>query len=466
MFRQGLTTEIRWFIFFLALASILGFSFAALFEVVALFLLCYVVRIYYHVAQLEEWVTSVRHNGPVSHSFTGVWGEIAADISHLHHIYQKDKQRLQAVVQRVQNMTSALEDGVVLIDRRANVEWWNQVAEKLFELRDIDKGHRLENIIRHPQFVAYFDSEEYADPLVIEGLRREQQFLEFRIHPFGAGERLLIVREITRVKKLEQMRKDFVANVSHELRTPLTVIRGYIETMGDMPGLPTPLERALKQMAQQGQRMTNLINDLITLSRLETDNIDNTLERVAIAPLIDTILSDAKALSDNGKHTLQRSGGDKLFLLGNPNQLQSAISNLVFNAVKYSPSGCQITVEIKTFGNELLVSVIDNGVGIDAKHLPRLTERFYRVDDGRSSDMGGTGLGLAIVKHVLFKHEAELRIRSRLGKGSSFCCHFPLTRVVDETQDNQIEAPLKEATLDIIDENLSPKSPVTTPNAE
>ena len=431
MFRKGLTTELRWFVFILVLIAVFGNNFGILYESIIVFLLIYIGWLYLQVTQLESWLTSFRHHGQRVNTFSGVWGDIADEVTRIYNNYNKDKSRLQTVVQRVQEMTSALDDGVVLIDKRSNIEWWNIEAGKLFNFQDLDKGHRLENIIRHPLFVKYFESGDYSEPLEIEGLRREQQHLEFRIHTFGQGERLVVIREITRVKKLLEMRKDFVGNVSHELRTPLTVIRGYIETLADMPNLPLPLEKALTQMEQQGQRMTNLINDLITLSRLETDTIDNSQESVDIAGLIDTILSDAKTLS-GGKHLISRSGAEGIKLLGNANQLHSAISNLVMNAVKYSPEGCQVSVDVKMFGNECIVSVIDNGTGIDSRHLPRLTERFYRVDDGRASSMGGTGLGLAIVKHVLFRHEAELKIRSMLGKGSTFSCHFPRHRVAEQ----------------------------------
>ncbi len=430
MFRRGITVQLRWFVLILLLVLIIGSIAGFVTQFLIAYLVIYIVWMYFQMMQLVDWVTSVRHDGPIIHKFTGTWADIADEVTRLHNLYQKDKQRLQAVVRRIQNMTSALEDGVVLIDKKANIEWWNIVAQDFFEFQEVDNGQRLENIIRHPKFVKYFESEEYSDPLELEGLRREGQFLEFRVHPFGQGERLLVVREITRVKKLEQMRKDFVGNVSHELRTPLTVIRGYLETLIDLPNLPTPMEKALQQMVQQGQRMTNLINDLITLSRLETDSVDNDAEQVELAPLINTILSDARAINNSENHSLKRTGGEGIQLLGNSIQLRSAFSNLVFNAVKYSPKGCSVEVEVKMLGNECIVSVIDDGVGIESKHLPRLTERFYRVDDGRATNMGGTGLGLAIVKHVLLRHDAELKVRSRLGKGSTFSCHFPIKRVI------------------------------------
>ena len=429
MFRRGLTTQLRWFFVVLFVVCVFGWIADYFFQIVIIYLLGYIFWTYFQMMQLVDWVTSVRHNGPITRSFNGAWADIADEVTRLHNLYQKDKQRLQAVVQRIQKMTYALEDGVVLIDKKANIEWWNNIAKDYFEFQEVDNGQRLENIIRHPKFVKYFEGGDYSDPLEIEGLRREGQFLEFRVHPFGQGERLLVVREITRVKKLEQMRKDFVGNVSHELRTPLTVIRGYLETLIDMPDLSATMEKALQQMVQQGHRMTNLVNDLITLSRLETDSVDNAAEYVDVVPLISTILSDARAINNAEKHTLTRSGEEDIQILGNASQLRSAFSNLVFNAVKYSPSGCNVEVAVKILGNECIVSVIDDGVGIDSKHLPRLTERFYRVDDGRSTNMGGTGLGLAIVKHVLLRHDSVLKVRSRPGKGSTFSCHFPIKRV-------------------------------------
>lgn len=446
MLKHGLATEIKWFIVLFVIVAIFGFSFGYTFQFISLYLVGYILWLFKHIQDLQKWVDNVQEKGPTFYNFSTVWAEIADDVSRLYRRNQRDKKKMRLVVARIRNMTTALDDGVVILDRYANIDWWNTAAQKLFQFQEMDRGHRIENVMRNPAFIQYFNKQDYENPLNIPGLRNENQRLEFRIHPYGAGERLVIVRDITRIQKLEGMRKDFVANVSHELRTPLTVIRGYIETFLDMPGVPAPLEKGLTQMQQHSQRMTNLINDLITLSRLETDAVDQLDEEVYIDRLVDRVLHDAQTIETPFSHTFERSGGDGLVMIGSTSQLQSVFSNLVYNAVKYAQNDCHITVKIRKYGSEFLVSVRDTGPGIDAKHIPRLTERFYRVDDGRATTMGGTGLGLAIVKHVLLRHEAELRIRSRLGKGSTFTCHFPRTRLQRTSLDDPEINPLPSAT--------------------
>lgn len=433
MIRRGFAVELRWFLLSMTVAAIIGFSAGYFFVVMCIALLLYVSWMFYNITRLESWIIAARRKTNPRNELYGIFGEIAEDVVLLRKRYQKDKLRLQAVVSRVQDMTSALTDGVILLDSLGNIEWWNEAAKQMFDLRDVDHGHKLTNIIRHPRFVNYFEGRRYGEPLELDGVRHPDQHLQFQIHPFGQGERLVVLRDVTRVYKLEQMRKDFVANVSHELRTPLTVVRGYIETLGDAPSIPPAWERALGAMQGQCQRMTALINDLITLTKLETDEREIRQEAVGIGPLIQTIMSDAQALNTEGKHHLIHKGDDGLVLRGNEKELRSAISNLVFNAMKYSPDGCDIEVVYTANDNEMVVSVKDTGTGIDPKHLPRLTERFYRVDGGRATTMGGTGLGLAIVKHVLIRHDAELKISSKVGKGSTFSCHFPRARLLKNT---------------------------------
>ncbi len=432
MFRRGISTEQRWFAALLAASAVIGFTIGHVFATMAFVLFIYILWMFSRLSELEKWVERARRMDPPPNDFHGIWGEIADDVKLLARRYQKDKLRLQAVVSRVQEMTSALTDSVVVVDNRANIEWWNTAAEKLFLFQDVDRGHKLANIIRHPRFVKYFEEGDYSKPLEIDSLRKEGQFLEFKIHPFGQGERLVVIRDITRMQRLERMRKDFVANVSHELRTPLTVIRGYLETLADSPDLAQSWSKAVDQMQQQGQRMTALINDLITLSRLETDEENSQNDAISLWSIAQVVVSDARQLSRESaedEHTFELSGDKDLVLIGNDRELRSAISNLVFNAVKYSPNGGHIHIHIEQTHDAAEVSVSDTGLGIDAKHIPRLTERFYRVDDGRATSSGGTGLGLAIVKHVLFRHDAELKITSKVGRGSTFTCCFPHNRI-------------------------------------
>lgn len=429
MLRKGLTSEIRWFLIFIAAFSFLGYSVGYFQISLTLGLALYIGWTFVRLRALEGWVMNLRKGSLKPNLFNGIWAEIAEDIRLIHQRFEKDRLRLQAVVARVQDMTSALSDGVILLDNRGNIEWWNQAASRLFNFKDVDLGHKVSNILRDPRFQQYFESGNYDLPLDLESSRFEGQHLQYQVHPYGQGEHLIVVRDITRVSKLEQMRRDFVANVSHELRTPLTVIRGYVETLLGAPNLPPVVERSLEQMQGQGQRMTALINDLIMLTKLETDDRAQGQESVNLQSLAQTIVSDAHSLA-TGAHSFKIDIPEGLRLKGSEKELRSALSNLVFNAVKYSPDGGEIRIRCEQRADDIAMHVEDSGLGIDPKHIPRLTERFYRVDSGRASTMGGTGLGLAIVKHVLLRHDGTLSIRSKLGKGSTFSAHFPMERVV------------------------------------
>jgi two-component system phosphate regulon sensor histidine kinase PhoR len=384
----------------------------------------YLLWLFLQIYRLEKWVNSARSGSTAPEELRGLWADLSYDVQLLLARHEKEKQRLQAVIQRVQQMTSALTDSVILVDRRGNMEWWNKAAERLFDFRDTDRGQKLSNLIRHPDFIHYFEEKSYATPLELAMWRKEQH-LEFQVHAFGEGECLVMVRDITRLFKLEQMRKDFVANVSHELRTPLTVILGYLETLSDSVQLPAPSAKMIQQMEQQAQRMTLLISDLITLAKLETDQKESANTPIVLADLIASVLADARSLSGSQQHELIASGDADLALLGNERELHSAVANLVLNAINYSPAGSRVEVHYEREAGGAVIRVRDQGIGIDPKHIPRLTERFYRIDAGRSAASGGTGLGLAIVKHVLLRHHAELTITSHLGKGSEFSCHFP-----------------------------------------
>jgi len=436
MLRSGISTEIRWLVFYSCALTFIGASFGFGREAAIFSLVSYLAWQFYNLRKLEHWITNARLGKQPKENLQGFWGEIAEDVKLLSQRYEKDKLRLQSVVTRVQEMTSALHDGVVLADKRGNIEWWNKAATELLGLREIDVGHPLTNILRDPQFQTYFEEGDYSDPMEMESYRQEGQQLLYQIHPYGNGEHLIVVRDVTRVAKLERMRRDFVANVSHELRTPLTVIRGYVETLSDMPNLNPVLARALQQMQQQGLRMTSLVNDLIVLTKLETDDRSAQTQAVEIQQLVNIVFNDGRAISEKDIH-LSNEVETGLSLRCNEKELHSAISNLVINAIKYgsgdSSKPCAVRVFSECNENVFSLHIQDNGVGIDPKHIPRLTERFYRVDAGRSTSAGGTGLGLAIVKHVLLRHDAVLKISSLPGKGSTFSCCFPLSRLSKET---------------------------------
>ena len=428
MLRRGFKAELRWFFIWFAMFALVGFLSGYLQNALLMFLAGYAVRQFYRLYQLETWIHQARRQQPPTDELHGIWADIADDVQLMHNRHEKEKLRLQAVVHRVQEMTTALSDGVILVDSRGNIEWWNRAAGELFNFQEIDFGQKITNLIRHPRFVRYYDQGRFKEPLDHTLVNKNNMQVEFLVHPFGANERLIVVRDISRLTKLERMRKDFVANVSHELRTPLTVLRGYLETLEDADNTPPVWKKALSQMQSQANRMTSLINDLITLTRLETDEKEQSQDVVAITPLIKSIAEDARALSGANEHLISVNGADDIYVYGREQELRSAISNLVVNAVNYTPKNGIILLEAKQTQGGTTVTVSDNGDGIDPKHIPRLTERFYRVDPSRSVASGGTGLGLAIVKHVLLRHNAELRISSQPGRGSEFKCYLPPAR--------------------------------------
>ncbi|MCC6074912.1 phosphate regulon sensor histidine kinase PhoR [Pseudomonas sp. GCM10022188] len=375
--------------------------------------------------RLHQWLKSADADELPPES-SGVWGEVFDQIYHLQKRNQRARGRLQAVIDRVQESTAALRDGVIMLDRQGNLEWWNRAAGNLLGLkRKQDGGQPITNLVRHPRFKAYFEQGNHPEPLELPSPVNDRIRLQLQLTLYGNGEHLMLVRDVTRVHQLEQMRKDFVANVSHELRTPLTVLSGYLETLLDnVDDINPRWRRALQQMQQQGARMQNLLNDLLLLARLEATDYPADNKPVAVDLLLASIRADAQALSA-GRHRISLEADSGVRLKGSEAELRSAFSNLVFNAVKYSPDGGEIRLQWRSDADGAHFSVQDSGLGIDAKHIPRLTERFYRVDASRSANTGGTGLGLAIVKHVLIRHHGQLHIDSAPGKGSTFTCHFP-----------------------------------------
>lgn len=380
--------------------------------------------------RLHEWLRLHKPDEAPPDGY-GLWGEVFDSIYHLQRRDQRVRGRLQAVIDRVQESTAALRDAVIMLDSDGNLEWWNRAAETLLGLKTPqDSGQPVTNLVRHPRFKEYFEQENYLEPLEIPSPINDRMRVQLHITRYGNNEHLMLVRDVTRIHQLEQMRKDFVANVSHELRTPLTVIAGYLETLLDNVEEVNPRwVRALQQMQQQGGRMQTLLNDLLLLAKLEATDYPSDNQPVAIDALLQSIKGDAQALSGqrNQRITLEATPG--ICLKGSEAELRSAFSNLIFNAVKYTQDEGQIRIRWWTDEQGAHLSVQDSGIGIDPKHLPRLTERFYRVDSSRASNTGGTGLGLAIVKHVLLRHRARLEISSVPGHGSTFTCHFAPTQI-------------------------------------
>ncbi|WP_106476825.1 phosphate regulon sensor histidine kinase PhoR [Phytohalomonas tamaricis] len=385
-----------------------------------------------HLKKLYTWLSAPADQAPPVGE--GVWGDLFDRLYRYQKTQRHMQGRLRSVLNRVQESSEALRDGVVMLDRHGALDWWNDAAERMLGLdAGKDRGQHLTNLMRDPRFIRYYTSREYREPLTLPSPILDGRMLEFQITVFGDDECLLIIRDVTRLVRLEQTRRDFVANVSHELRTPLTVIAGYLETYLDQAqecpdALPSRMMRGLGQMQEQSTRMRNLVEDLLTLSRLETSERQSEDRPIDIAALCAQVRADGESLA-NGSHTLELVIEESRALFGDEQEIRSALSNLVFNAVRYTPAGSTITLCYRPYHKGAALEVIDNGEGIPEVHLSRLTERFYRIDKGRSAASGGTGLGLAIVKHVLLRHDAKLEIESEIGEGTLFRCVFPESRL-------------------------------------
>ncbi|CAH0313127.1 Phosphate regulon sensor protein PhoR [Pseudomonas sp. Bi70] len=385
--------------------------------------------------RLHAWLKDHQPDEPPPDGY-GMWGEVFDSIYHLQRRNQRARGRLQAVIDRVQESTAALRDAVIMLDSHGNLEWWNKASETLLGLKTPqDSGQSITNLVRDPRFKDYFERGNFLEPLDLPSPVNPRKQLQLNITRYGNQEHLMLVRDVTRLHQLEQMRKDFVANVSHELRTPLTVIAGYLETLHDnVDDINPRWRRALQQMQQQGARMQGLLNDLLLLAKLEATDYPSDNYPVAVDLLLQSIRNDALALSAERNHRISLEADAGLRLKGSESELRSAFSNLVFNAVKYTQAEGEIRIRWWQDAQGAHLSVQDSGPGIEAKHLPRLTERFYRVDSSRASHTGGTGLGLAIVKHVLLRHRGGLEITSVIGKGSLFTCHFQPAQIAAPTR--------------------------------
>jgi two-component system phosphate regulon sensor histidine kinase PhoR len=382
--------------------------------------------------RLYQWLANPNRYSEAPQS-VGLWGDLFDGLHKLNQAHLRNRDLLRARINRIQESTNAMHDGVIMTDASGAMEWWNGAAEKLLGFRrQTDQGQFIYNLIRNPAFKAYYDSKDYREPLEIASPSRPHLHLQIQISLFGDDDRLIVAKDVTRLVQLEQMRRDFVGNVSHEMRTPLTVISGYLETLSDhVDELPPKWRRAIATMSQQSSRMEALITDLILLSKIETgeQTVDDTVQD--LGPMLTQICDDARALSGDQQHRFEIAVPEGSLLKGDESQLRSAFSNLVFNAVKYTPARGSIHVTWSTDREGGHLTVRDTGIGIDPVHIPRLTERFYRADPSRHKDTGGTGLGLAIVKHVLINHDGHLEIRSRMGEGSEFICHFPRERLAE-----------------------------------
>lgn len=389
---------------------------------------------YLQLWRLRNWLkgnpSAIQTEPPESF---GLWGEVFDGIYKLGRQEQKSRDYLENIISKAQESLSALEIAVIMIDGKGCLDWWNLAGSRLLGFEyPRDQGHPVTNLVRDPGFSKYFHNADYSEPLKLPAPGDNSRTLEFEIALFGEQERLMIVRDVTRLHRMELMREDFVGNVSHELGTPITVIKGYVETiMDNVLDLDEKWRKPLRQMLKQSTRMENIVRDLLMLTALETKEVKRQQKPFNLEELIREIEHDTRQIYQARGHEFTFSCDPKLKIVGDRAELYSALSNLAQNAAKYTPDNGAIRIEAEHTGKgeAFEIRVIDNGIGVEAQHVPRLTERFYRVDVSRSSETGGTGLGLAIVKHILMRHDADLHISSESGKGSTFSCRFPAARI-------------------------------------
>jgi two-component system phosphate regulon sensor histidine kinase PhoR len=361
----------------------------------------------------------------------GYWGElqfrIAQRLRRARDQTEGERRRLDHFLRAIQ----ASPNGVALLDEHDAIEWCNrQLALQLGLDAERDRGQRIAYLVRQPLFVDYLNSRQYTEPIVLRGVGSQAQAVHLQLFPFGEGSKLLLTRDVTEAERMDTMRRDFVANVSHELKTPLTVLKGFLETVRDLPLEEADRQRYMTMMVLQAERMQRLVDDLLTLAKLESETRVAQGDWLDMEQIVQSLTAQAQALS-NGQHHIEAHCDAASMLLGVQSELMSAFSNLVSNAVRYTGGGGTVSIRwhIHPTTHQGLLEVRDTGVGIAPEHVPRLTERFYRVDRARSRDSGGTGLGLAIAKHALQHHGAELRIDSVEGKGSCFTAVFGGDRI-------------------------------------
>ena len=411
----------------LILAVLLGLLLGQLALTIAVFMTGYAAWQMKRNMDFERWLRQSRSlEQPPGHD---TWSEIHYLIYRMKQRHRAEKWQLLSNIREFRDAIEALPDGALLLDDQDRILWFNQPACKMLGLRfPGDRFGRLTNLVRHPEFIGWLatDSPITKKPLFLHSGPDGDKTLMLTLVVYRQSQRIVIVRDVTERKRLEQMRRDFVANVSHELRTPLTVMTGYLEVLDE--DIEPRFRPALTEMRNQSQRMRKLVDDLLQLARHEQNDAPAEKDQVDSQWLLKTLQAEAEALSA-GRHELQFNFDTELILLGSAQSLHSAFSNLISNAIRYTPEGGSIRIDFGRQGEQACFSVHDTGCGIETQHIPRLTERFYRVSAARSRASGGTGLGLAIVKHILRQHDAHLDIHSSPGQGSQFVCLFPAQRL-------------------------------------
>ena len=383
----------------------------------------------WNLVRLERWLRRRRIENPPD--FSALWGEVVAIVSRIYRRKQFHRARVTALLREFRRLTTAMPEGAVLLGPEHEILWFNHRAAQWLGLRrKRDFGIRVENLVRHPDFVEYLHSDAPGEGVVVQDASDINRWFSFHVVRTGMAERqLLMVRDVSREQQLQSMRRDFVANASHELRSPLTVITGYLDALADDQKLDPTWSAPILEMRRQAERMSTIIRDLLELSKLESGERPLEEEPIDVPGMLALLRKETLAL-EHRPHEVRLTLESQEWLKGVESEVHSIVSNLVSNAVKYTPPQGEIELRWWTDEDGGHIAVRDTGVGIAAEHIPRLTERFYRVDSGRSRDLGGSGLGLAIVRHALQRHDATLTIDSVEGRGSTFTCHFPPGRLM------------------------------------
>ena len=420
----------------LILAWVVGVWFGDFLLTLVVILSAVVIYQFYQMHKFNQWVWQRKQLSPPQ--INGAWERLYEAVFHVNKKHRKQRKELTELVKRFRAGAEALPDAVVIMDNSGKIVWCNRLAQLELGIKwPSDKGVRIDHLIREPEFVRYFMKQKYAEPIEVPSPVNDKKINEFRMMSYGKDNLLLVSRDITRLAQLEEMRGDFVANVSHELRTPLTVMNGYLEMLSGSGLTAEPLaQKACSEMSKQAQRMQDLVEDLLILSRIES-SAEKIYEHVLDMPsILRQIEVDAQRLNSDKGHTITFYVEPDLHVYGVATEMRSAISNLVFNALNYTPNKGDIEVHWYRYKGKAICKVMDNGEGIARKHILRLTERFYRVDQARSRHTGGSGLGLSIVKHVLNHHNSSLKIKSHLGEGSEFSFTLPRELVLPPTENS------------------------------
>ncbi|SFP58922.1 PAS/PAC sensor signal transduction histidine kinase [Nitrosomonas cryotolerans] len=398
------------------------------YSIILLWLVIYHLR---NLAALDRWLQLPELTSSTIPDSSGSWGDVLARLARYVRRHSQSQQKLSMALERIQRATSAMPNGIVILNEKDRIEWCNPMAEQHLGVNlKLDAGQQITYLVRQLQFVEYLATRDYSNPLVLKQMHYHQLTLSLQLVPYGDKQKLLISQDITHLERIETMRRDFIANVSHELRTPLTVIGGFLETLSEENNTDSDVrQRALALMSEHTTRMQRLVEDLLMLSRLENAQNIVSEKNINIVEMLHDLSQEAESLSA-GRHQISLNLATDAQLLGSEDELRSAFANLVSNAVRYTPEGGEIMLHWMIHEGQGLFSVQDSGIGIGSEHIPRLTERFYRVDNSRSRETGGTGLGLAIVKHIANRHQARLEIVSRVGKGSRFNIWFPVKRLI------------------------------------